>query len=181
MKRKTHVVRWLLFAGVPLVLAALALAFFLHRRASGDPGPTLFIIQRNLNANEVHYDVKVGPDGALAKEPVVAYWVMKAEGGRREDLTFLEDKLAYGFEVSPPGPAGESEMKLVAWEDRPIRLTKAGGRWRAVTKIDGKDAYLARLFIQSEEGGATPKVKYVELFGEAVDGGKAVQERVDKK
>lgn len=181
MKRKKHIVRWLLIAGVPLVLAALALAFFLFRSSPGKSGPTLFIIQRNKNANEVHYEVRVGPDGALAADPVVAYWIMKAEGGRREDLTFPERKWAYGFEVSPPGPGGEREMTLVAWEDRKIRLTKAGDRWRALTKIDGKDAYLTRLFIQSEEGGATPKVLFVDVFGEAVDGGKAVQEHVIRK
>ncbi|MEK7469923.1 MAG: DUF4833 domain-containing protein [Planctomycetota bacterium] len=179
MMRKSRVVRWLFFAGVPVVLVVLALAIFLHRRAPGDSGPTLFIIQRNKNANEVHYDVQAGPDGALAREPVVAYWIMKAEGGRREDLTFLERKMAYGFEVS--GSGDERELKLVAWEDRPIRLTKAGARWHAVTKIDGKDAYLTRLFIQSEESGATPKVLWVDLFGETVDGGKEVKEHVVRK
>ncbi|MBI2923094.1 MAG: DUF4833 domain-containing protein [Planctomycetes bacterium] len=181
MKRKTRLVRRLLVAAVPLVLAVLALAYLLLRSAPGDSGPTLFIIQRNKNANEVHYDVRVGPDGALAGDPVVAYWIMKTEGGRREELTFPERKWAYGFEVLPPGPGGEREMKLVAWEDRTIRLTKTGGRWRALTKIDGKDAYLTRLFIQSEEGGATPKVLWVDLFGEAVDGGKEVKEHVVKK
>ena len=181
MKRKSRVVRWLLFAGVLAALAVVAIAFFHHRSTPADSGPTLFIIQRNRNANEVHYDAQVGPDGALAKEPVVAYWIMKAEGGRREDLTFLERKLAYGFEVLPPDAKGEREMKLVAWEDRPIGLTKAGGRWRAFTRIDGKNAYLTRLFIQSEESGSTPKVLYVDLFGEAVDGGKEVTEHVVKK
>ena len=159
----------------------MALAFFLLRSSPGNSGPTLFIIQRNKNANEVHYDAQVGPDGALAADPVVAYWIMKAEDGRREDLTFLEGKMAYGFEVSKPGPGGEREMTLVAWEDRKIRLTKAGGRWRALTQIDGKDAYLTRLFIQSEEGGVTPKVLFVDLFGEDADGGKAVQEHVVKR
>lgn len=179
MKGKSRVVRWLVFAGVPLVLAGIALAFFLHRSAPGDTGPTLFIIQRNLNANEVHYDVQAGADGALAKDPVVAYWIMKAEGGRREDLTFLERKLAYGVEAS--GSGDERELKLAAWEDRKIHLKKAGDRWRALTQIDGKDAYLTRLFIQSEEGGATPKVLFIDVFGEAVDGGKEVKEHVVKK
>src|SRR5687768_6515742 len=100
-KRKTHIVLWLLFAGVPLVVAGVIIAFFLLRSGSGpkDTGPNLFIMQRSVNANEVHYDVQAGADGALADEPVVAYWVMKAEGGGREDLTFFEEEMAYGFEV----------------------------------------------------------------------------------
>lgn len=182
MKRKTRVLRWLLVAGIPVVLGGLALAYFLFfRSAPGDSGPTLFIIQRNKNANEVHYDVQVGADGELARDPVVAYWIMKAEGGGREDLTYMEKKMAYGFEVSPPGSGGDRELKLVAWEDRKVYLTKAGDRWRARTKIDGKDAFLTRLFIQSEEGGATPKVLWIDLFGEAVDGGKEVREHVVRK
>jgi hypothetical protein len=97
-------------------------------------------------------------------------------------LGFFERKMAYGFEVLEPDPKGEREMKLVAWEDRTIRLVKAeSGRWRAVTKIDGKDAYLTRLFIQTDEGGITPTVIHVDLFGEEVDGGDAVEERVVKE
>lgn len=182
-KRKPSVVRWLLLIVVPLVLAGLAGAFLLRRSAVPvDTGPTLFIIQRSKNANEVHYDVQVGPDGALAKDPVIAYWIMKAEDGRREDLTFLERKKAYGFEVMEPDAGGEREMKLVAWEDRTIRLMKdRRGRWRALTRIDGTDAYLERLFIQSEEGGVTPKVVFIDLFGEAVDGGREVREHVVQK
>jgi len=178
--RKARIFLWLLVAGVPLVLAGMGLAFFLMRSAPADTGPTLFIIQRSKNANEVHYEVQVGADGTLAEEPVIAYWVLKAEGGGREDLSFFERKLAYGFEVLPPDSKGEREMKLVAWEDRTIRLTKVvdGGKWRAVTKIDGKEAYLTRLFIQTDEGGITPSVLYVDLFGETVDGGDPVQEHV---
>jgi hypothetical protein len=182
-KRKLHIVRWLLFAGVPLVIVGAVATFFLLRSSPNDSGPTLFIIQRSTNANEVHYDVQTGADGALAEDPVVAYWVMKAKGGGREDLSFFERKLAYGFEVLPPDAGGEREMKLVAWEDRTIRLTQAkdGGKWRAGTKIDGKDAYLTRLFIESDEGGLTPTVLYVDLFGEEVDGGDPVTERVVKE
>lgn len=181
-KRKT-LFRWLLFAGVPVLLAGVALALFLVLRSGPqDTGPTLFIIQRSTNANEVHYDIQAAADGTLDKEPVVAYWVMKAKDGGREDLTFFERKMAYGFEVLEPDTTGEREMKLVAWEDRKIVLTKTKeGKWRARTKIDGKDAYLTRLFIQTDEGGLTPSVVHVDLFGEEVDGGDPVQERVVKK
>lgn len=179
-KRKTHIVRWLLIAGIPLVLAGGVLAFFLIRSGSDpDTGPSLFVIQRSTNANEVHYDVKVGADGNLADEPVVAYWVMKAEGGGQEDLTFFENEMAYGFEVLEPDEKGEREMKLVAWEDRTIRLTKTeAGKWRALTQIDGEDAYLTRLYIETDESGITPSVIHIDIFGETVDGNDPVEERV---
>jgi len=178
-KRERHIVRWILFASVALALVGVTLAYFLTPSAPEDTGPTLFIIQRSKNANEVHYEVQVGANGELAAEPVIAYWVMKAEGGGREDLTFFEREMAYGFEVLEPDERGDREMKLVAWEDRSIRLTREkAGNWRAVTMIDGVEAYLTRLFIQTDEGGLTPSVEYVDLFGEAVDGGEPVQERV---
>jgi hypothetical protein len=182
-KPQKRMVFWVLVAGVPVVLAGLGLAWFLMPSGPDDSGPTLFIIQRSKNANEVHYDVQVNVDGELADDPVVAYWVMKAEGGGREDLTYFERKMAYGFEVLEPDGNGDRELQLVAWEKRKIRLarTEDGKRWQAVTTIDGEDAYLTKLFIQTDESGLTPSVEYVDLFGETVDGGDPVEERMQNE
>ncbi len=182
-KRMSTTLRWGLLAGITLVLAGSALGLILALRAKPeDTGPNLFIIQRSKNTNEVHYDVQVEADGTLAKEPVVAYWVMKAKDGSQEDLTFFERKMAYGFEVLKPNDKGDRELKLVAWEDRKIFLkrVKDSAKWRAVTTIDGKEAYLARLFIQTDESGLTPSVKYVDLFGETVEDGDPVKEHIVK-
>lgn len=181
-QRKSHIIRWLLIAGVPVLLGGVVLGYFLLRPGPEDSGPNLFVIQRSKNANEVHYDVQTGADGSLSDEPVVAYWVLKAEGGGREDLSFFERKMAYGFEVLKPDARGERELKLVAWEDRTIILTRTeSGRWRARTTIDGKEAYLTRLYIKTDEGGITPTVIHVDIFGEEVDGGDEVTERVVKE
>ena len=178
-KQKSGIVRWALILGVPLVLAGVALTWVLWPSGPTDLGPTLFIIQRSTNANEVHYEVQADANGELGDEPVVAYWVMKAEGGGREDLTYFEEEMAYGFEVLEPEANGEREMKLVAWEDRKIRLVKdEDGNWRAVTTIDGEEAYLTRLYIETDESGLTPSVVHVDIFGETVDGGDPIEERV---
>jgi hypothetical protein len=179
-KRKIHLVLWLLLAGVPLVVGGVVLAFFLIRSAPKDAGPNLFIMQRSTNTNEVHYDVQVDANGALADEPVVAYWVMKAEGGGREALTFFEEEMAYGFEVLEPEANGDRELKLVAFDKRKIMLTrdKESGQWRLLTQIDGEDAYLTRLFIEVDDGGITPTVISIDVFGEAVDGGDPVEEHM---
>lgn len=180
--KKKRLYRWLLFAGVPLVLVlagGAVSAFFLLQAGPEDTGPTLFIIQRSKNANEVHYDVQTGPNGKLAEEPVKAYWVLKAEGGGREDLSYFEEEMAYGFEVSEPDAEGNREMTLTAWEERTIKLTQTEeGNWRAVTTIDGEEAYLDRLYIETDEGGVTPSVLYIDLFGKTVEGGDEVKERV---
>lgn len=180
--RKARIFLWLIVGGVPLVLGGAALAFYLLHSSPGDTGPTLFIIQRSKNANEVHYEVQADSQGNLDEEPVIAYWVLKAEGGGREDLGFFEKKMAYGFDVGDPDSKGEREMKLVAWEDRKITLKKdENGKWRAQTKIDGKEAYLTRLFIQVDESGITPSVVFIDIFGEEVDGGDPVKEHVEEK
>jgi len=66
----------------------------------------LFIIERSKNANVVHYDARLDADGRLdPKEPVVAYWIMLAEDGRRENLNWIEKRKAYGFDQA--GPLGQ--------------------------------------------------------------------------
>ena len=66
----------------------------------------LFIIERSKNANVVHYDARLTADGKLdPKEPVIAYYVMLAEDGRRKELNWIEKKMAYGFDIEA-GPVG---------------------------------------------------------------------------
>ena len=41
----------------------------------------------------MHYEARLTADGKLdPKEPVIAYWVMRAEDGHREELTWMEKK-----------------------------------------------------------------------------------------
>ncbi len=140
---------------------------------------SLFQIERSKNANEIHYAAQVAKDGALnAKEPVAAFWVMKAEDGRREGLTFLERKMAYGVDVTARG--AEYDLKLAAAPERAIKLMNVGGSWRAQTMLNGKSAYLRKIFIQTKEGGVMPTVVSIDLYGEDVASGKTIQEHVNK-
>jgi hypothetical protein len=161
-------------------LAASTLAVFPVLTASADSTEALFVITRSKNTNELHYDAQVGKDGALnAKEPVLAYWVMKAEDGRRENMSWTERKMAYGFDVTPSGD-GTYEMKLVAYKDRNLKIVKGNGRWRAETTINGKRAYLTKLYIATKEGGLMPTVLSVDLYGEDAMTGKPIQEHIKK-
>lgn len=118
----------------------------------------LFTISRNINANIVKYDVVPN-----ANQPIDVYWLMLAENGRREELTWMERKMAYGFEVSKATPQGFT-LQLAAYKQRLIRVEKAGESFRARIFISGKPATLTRLFIFSD-GGIVPKVRYVDLYG----------------
>lgn len=54
------------------------------------------------------------------------------------------------------------------------------GKWRVQTKIAGKDAFMSRIYVASDESGVMPKVLYVDVFGEEMVGGKPVQEHIVK-
>jgi Domain of unknown function (DUF4833) len=158
----------------------LALALSAAASAFAQSTEKLFFIQRSKNANEVHYDARVNADGTLdARHPVDAYWLRRAKDGSRAPITTLQ-KIAYGYNVNP-GPNGTFTAKLAAFKERPLKLVRVSGRWRAQATIAGKHAYLNRLYIATDESGLIPSVLFVDVFGEEVGTGKAVQERITKK
>jgi hypothetical protein len=139
----------------------------------------LFRIERNKNANVVQYDAQVAPDGTLdAKEPIVAYWTMLAEDGRKEDLSLVEAKLAYGFKTwSEPG-AQVALVQLVAYPERKVRVYQTNGSYRAEILIDGHPAFLEKIYVKSVNAVIRPKVEYLELYGRDVGTGGDLYEKI---
>ena len=142
----------------------------------------LFIIERSKNANVVHYDARLTADGKLdPKEPVIAYWVLLAEDGRREELSWIEKKKAYGFDIKPAPSVKGYKMTLVADPQRPITVKKEGDAVRAEGVIDGRPAVLEKMYIKASDGLTGPKVEYIELYGKDLQtGGKRYQKIVPK-
>ena len=138
----------------------------------------LFHIERNKNANIAVYDAQLQSDGQLySEEPVIAYWLMLAEDGRRQDLNKIEKKMAYGFEVE--GAAKDSVlMKLKADIGRHIIVRVIGDSYRAIIPIMNKPAYLNRIYIMAIEKPPRPKVQYMELFGTDMDSGEDLYEKI---
>ena len=165
---------WMLF------LTTLALALTFAASALAQSSEKLFFIQRSKNANEVHYDARVTRTGALAKDPVDAYWLRKAEDGSRASISMFQ-KMAYGFDVDPGPAPGTHTMRLTALKERALTLLQVNGRWRARTLIAGKQAYLKRLYIATDESGVIPTVLYVDIFGEDASTGDPIKEHLVKK
>lgn len=163
-----------------LTTFALAISTSIPALADDVTYDKLFFIQRSKNANEVHYDARVQKDGTLhPKEPMVGYWINKAEDGSRSSITMMQ-KIAYGYDVEP-APNNSWSLKLKAFKERPMWIVKApSGKWRVQTKIAGKDAFMSRIYVASDESGVMPKVLYVDVFGEEMVGGKPVQEHIVK-
>ncbi len=139
----------------------------------------LFYIERSKNANIVRYEAQLNKDGTLnPKEPVVAYWVMSAEDGRREDLNLVERTKAYGFDIEPDGSGKSYLLTLAAYKKRGIRVYARGNNVKAEMVIDGKPAYLEKVFISSKENLVLPTVLYIELFGKDVSTGEKRHEKI---
>ena len=147
--------------------------------ASAEASPsatTLFTIARSKNANVVRYVALTSENGLNLRRPIGAYWLMLAEDGRKEELSWAERKLAYGFEVSK-ATADRCVVSLAAFKQRPLLVVRQGSTFRAVLSIAGKRGALERIFVQTSEDGLLPSVQYLDVFGTAADGA-PLQERV---
>jgi len=143
---------------------------------------SLFIIERSTNANVVHYDARLTADGKLdPEEPVVAYWVLGAEDGRREELSWIEKKKAYGFDIKPDPSVKGYKMTLVAAPQLQITVKKEADAIRAEGVIGGQQAVLEKIYINASTGLTGPKVHYIMLYGKDLKtGGKLSQKIVPK-
>ncbi|MGZ6223519.1 MAG: DUF4833 domain-containing protein, partial [Syntrophales bacterium] len=128
--------------------------------------PSLFIIERSKNANVVHYDARLTADGKLdPKEPVIAYWVMRAEDGRREELNWMEKEKGYGFDIKPDPSVNGYKMTLMALPQQHITVKKAGDAIRAEMVIGGRQAVLEKVYINASGGLTGSKVHDIMLYG----------------
>jgi hypothetical protein len=127
---------------------------------------TLFIVERSTNANVVHYAARIGNDGALdPRTPIVAYWEMKAEDGRREPLSRLERALAWGFTSHMDASGQFYRMTLISQKQREIHVYRDDNAVHAEMVIDGHRAYLHKIYAKIRRNRLMWAVDYYELFG----------------
>jgi len=160
------------------VAAGLALASTSWARA--DRRCALFVIGRSLNANVVHYEARLNAAGQLdPRRPLTAYWVMHAEDGHREDLSWFERQFAYGWGVVSRVEPYRLELRLIAFPQRTVVLrVDASGGARAEVSILGGTAALQRIFVQLAKGGG-PSVRYLDLFATDLSSGQPLHERLE--
>ena len=169
-----------LFYGVLLPVIGLAQSSF---PTPPNAPQRLFYVQRTGNTNTIVYDANTINNGRAfdRKQPIHIYWLRYAEDGKAAPLNYLQRTMAYGVELRPANNhPGEYEFNVVSYPKRRLRLTiDAGGRPHAVLAINGKPAWLNRVFVKIEgkKVGIIPNVKYVELFGTDPETGNAVYER----
>lgn len=145
-------------------MLAAALLLLAGPSVFADTTKPLFVIERSINKNVVHYDAQLTEVGRFdPKAPAIAYWIMA--DGRREELNWVERTQAYGFTVEPGPHPDTYNIRLAAYKARPITILQAEHGPRAEVVIAGRLAILQKLYIEAVEILGVPKVHYVQLFG----------------
>jgi hypothetical protein len=163
------------------VLIGILLTLMATPAAAANPD-SVFHIDRNKNRNQVHYGVHVDDNcQPIGDEPVYNYWLRREEDPPVvQPLKYIQ-QAAYGFQKQNIESDGRIEVRLRALPDRQlvVRVASVGGGCKAETfmTIDGKQAYLDKVFVFAEEGILLPTVRYIELFGRSNDG-LAVYEKI---
>jgi len=166
------------FAALSLAPLAVAQTPAHARIASQETYVPLFVIERNTNANVVHYEAKLR-DGKLdPQQPVIAYWVMAAENGRRQELNLLERLKAYGFDIRPDHDPEAYRMTIVSDKKKEIHVFRMGNTVRAAAKIGSCDAYLEKILIASKKSWLISLPEYAEMVGTDMSTGAPCRERV---
>jgi hypothetical protein len=138
----------------------------------------LFVIERSKNANIVVYDANRGPGGDLAaSKPVIAYWLLNGEKGKRQELNVVQWQSAYGFDVKAGHASGTFDMAFKADRKRRLTIRTINDCPVLTGSIDGHDAILHKMFVKSNESSIPPKVEYVEFFGEDIATKKPLHEK----
>jgi Domain of unknown function (DUF4833) len=137
----------------------------------------LFVLERSTNANIVVYDAQRGASGELdASKPVVAYWILNAEKGQREELSSIQWNRAYGFDTRPAKKPGHYRMTFKANLGRSFVVEDVTGCPVAVTHINDHKAIVRRVFVQVKTTFLVPSVQAVTMYGDDLETGAAVQE-----
>ncbi len=145
--------------------------------STGETQVPLFVIERNVNGNVVHYDARLKNGKLDPQQPVVAYWVMGGDGHRQE-LNLLEKLKAYGFSIFPDKQPEVFRMTLVSDKKKEIRVVHSGSEVRAEAQIGHCSAHLQRIFIESKKSWMVNLPEYAEMIGSDLQTGAECRERV---
>jgi len=86
--------------------------------------------------------------------------------------------MAYGFKARYEVEGDFVIMDMVADIRRKVKVYERDGMYRAETLIDGRAAFVEKIYIKSIEGDALPRVEYVELSGQDIETGDDCYEKV---
>ncbi len=143
----------------------------------------LFYIQRSHNKNTIAYELNYMNDGSLnIKNPIHPYWILYEEGGGLEELSYIQQKFAYGlnFKVLDSSKLTQS-VSFVCYDKKSLLLKKSesDNKYYAYLSLNDKVLQVKKIFIKTDGGTFWfPVVNYIEVTGIELASGKAVSERI---
>jgi len=161
------------------LLALICLATPLPGFAEWTEGETLFFIQRNKNANEVHYEANL--EGCRWSDPPVrSHWHDLAEGPDVRSGMMPWEGPPYGFEATRVSDS-RAEIRLNPLADRRITadLSERDGACEIDVQIDvnGEPARFRHVTVEATQGWApwSVTVDYIDIHGRGQDGSPVVE------
>lgn len=147
-----------------------------------EPGQ-LFYIQRSPNANTVIYAAGLDAAGNLKRDaPVEVFWRKFNIDGSKQPLNFIERMMAYGVKLDRPAPGQPISFSIAPLPERKLTLSLDGQhRPQALMQIGGHKVKVAYVYLHVVEGGLTPKVPELDIFGTDIASGKAIHEHLIQK
>ena len=137
----------------------------------------LFHIERSKNRNIVCYDLNTGTAGVPdEKKPLSVYWMNREEHqGRRGELSFIQEKLAFGYTVTGK-QNGMVFIELNAAKNRQIIIERHGEKYFCRMEINQQPAVLQKLYVKTKTNNSL-HVEYVDIHGFNPTTGATVTER----
>ena len=158
-------------------LPGLLLAFDLDKDDTYPNEKRLFHIERSKNKNMVCYDLNIDLTGKPdEKQPLSVYWINREEHpGRRGELSYIQEKLAYGYTVEGK-QSGAIIIGLNAVKNRKITLERKEGKYFCRIEINKQPAVLQKIYVKTKTNHSL-QVEYVDIQGINLATGTPVTER----
>lgn len=141
---------------------------------------SLFYLQRTIDRNTLVYETNPNADGSLnRKKPINIYWIDYENGGAISQLTYAQNKFAYGVKVLAIGEKDPVfKINLVSYKKIDLYLKPSGkGGYAIHVILNGKPCLLARVLVNITGGtNINPDVSSIELTGKALAAGEQVTE-----
>jgi len=142
----------------------------------------LFHISRSNNNNFIVYELNTDKQGVLVKsQPVHPYWIRNTEGGGKAELSFVQQKFAYGLQHQSLDKEGLFyKIHFVSYQKKPLLLAKSpkDKQYHVYFHWGKRSIVLRKVYVKLEGGSFWfPHIPYIEITGIDELSGEIVKER----
>ncbi len=143
----------------------------------------LFYVQRTVNTNTIIYELNLDSDSNLVEsQPIKAYWIKYEDGNKKEGLSLIQRKYAYGIEAKVVNKEKQLfSFHFVSYKKREFYLLRSGKqkKFKVYAYTDNKLAELEKIHVQIEGGTfMLPNIKYVLVKSKNIETGELIIEKI---